>query len=374
MNDYLQYSPMTYNLMIKLLTVLTFIIFLYSPTLAQIWGKELPLNYVACRTTGNLLIDGRLDEPSWQGAPWTEDFADIEGYHMPAPLYQTHAKILWDDNYLYIGAELEEPHIWATYTENESVIFHENNFEIFIDPDGDTHNYYELEINALGTRWDLMLTKPYRNGGLPISAWDIAGLKTGIHLSGTINNPADTDTLWSVEIAIPWTILKETAPRRSKPEAGDIWRINFSRVQWLRDISGNQYIKRKDPSTGKPLPEHNWIWSPQGLIDMHLPERWGYVQFSGIASGKGIDAFSPDPDEKIKFALREIYHLQKKYFRENGKFASNLNELMPRGPLMNDLNLNPVFEISNSRFLVKTLSTDGMSYWIITDDSRIWKQ
>jgi hypothetical protein len=118
---------------------------------------------------------------------------------------RTRAKILWDDQYLYIGAELEEPHIWATYTQNESVIFHENNFEIFIDPSGDTHNYYELEINALGTRWDLLLTRPYRNGGLPITAWDIAGLKTGIHLAGTINQPADTDTLWSVEIALPWT-------------------------------------------------------------------------------------------------------------------------------------------------------------------------
>lgn len=356
------------------LTIVFILILLSFRAVAQNSERELPLKYVAYRTAGNLRVDGRLDEPCWQNAPWSEDFADIEGYHMPAPLHRTRAKILWDNDYLYIGAELEEPHIWATYTKNESVIFHENNFEIFIDPDGDTHNYYELEINALGTRWDLLLTKPYRNGGLPLTAWDIAGLKTGIHLAGTINNPSDTDTLWSAEIALPWNILKETAPRRNRPEPGDTWRINFSRVEWLRDIEGNQYIKRKDPSTGKQLPEHNWIWSPQGLIDMHLPERWGYVQFSGIISGKGSENFRPEADEKIKFALRELYHLQKKYFRENGKYAASLSELMPQGVPGFDLNFNPVFETSPERFLIKTKSTDGSSYMKITEDSRIWKE
>jgi hypothetical protein len=261
---------------------------------------------------------GKLDEYDWQNATWTEDFTDIEGYHMPAPLHRTRAKILWDDNYLYIGAELEEPHIWATYAKDDMIIFHENNFEIFIDPNGDTHNYYELEINALGTKWDLMLIKPYRNGGPPINAWEIIGLQSGIHLAGTINNPADTDTLWSVELALPWEVLREAAPRRQKPEPGDQWRINFSRVQWQLDIVDGEYLKRKNPETGKPFPEYNWVWSPTGLIDMHLPERWGYVQFSVIEPGKGIEPFITNPDEKIKFALREIYHQQRAFFHKTG--------------------------------------------------------
>ena len=56
--------------------------------------------------------------------------------------------MLWDDQFFYVGAELEEPHVWATLTERDSVIFHDNDFEVFIDPDGDTHLYYELEMNA----------------------------------------------------------------------------------------------------------------------------------------------------------------------------------------------------------------------------------
>ena len=57
--------------------------------------------------------------------------------------------MLWDDEYFYVAAELEEPDIWATLTERDAVIFYDNDFEIFIDPDGDSHEYYEFEMNAL---------------------------------------------------------------------------------------------------------------------------------------------------------------------------------------------------------------------------------
>ena len=87
---------------------------------------------------------------------------------------------------------MEEPDVWATLTARDSVIFHDNDFEVFIDPDGDTHEYYELEVNALGTEWDLMLVQPYRDGGPPIDAWDIAGLETGVDVRGTINRPGDS--------------------------------------------------------------------------------------------------------------------------------------------------------------------------------------
>ena len=350
--------------------------FLLNPeTHAHSGDTCLPRQYVAYRASDTITFDGRMDEPSWQNAPWTEDFADIEGFHMPVPLHRTRAKILWDEHYLYIGAELEEPHIWATYTVNESVIFHENNFEIFIDPNGDTHNYYELEINALGTKWDLLLVKPYRNGGPPINAWEITGLKTGIHHAGTINQPADKDTLWSLEIAIPWEVLRETAPGRRKPEPGEQWRINFSRVQWQLDIENNKtYKKRINPETGRPFPEYNWIWSPMGLIDMHLPERWGFVQFSGEYAGGKEELFVPHPDEPIKFALREMYQLQRSYFRDHRRYAANLAELVPDGFKLNGANIEPEFEVTSSRFLIKLPSNDGKSVWKITEDSRIWRE
>lgn len=239
-----------------------------------------PYHYRVSRTATPPAIDGRIDDPAWLQAPWTCDFTDIEGDQKPAPLWRTRAKLLWDDHYLYIAAELEEPHLWANYTDDESVIFHENDFEVFIDPGNDGTLYYELEINALGTKWDLLLTRPYREGGFPINAWEITGLKKGIYLDGTLNDPSDLDRSWSLELALPWKVLRECAPHHRKPAPGDTWRINFSRVQWNRAIVDGNYVKKTDPLTGKLLPEHNWVWSPQGVINMHLPEKWGMMKFA----------------------------------------------------------------------------------------------
>src|SRR6185503_21227767 len=100
-----------------------------------------PLGYVCYRAAPSLQIDGRLDEPAWRDAPWTPDFVDIEGDIRRRPAFRTRVKMLWDDEYFYVGAEMEEPHLWATLTEHDSVIFHDNDFEVFIDPNGDNHDY-----------------------------------------------------------------------------------------------------------------------------------------------------------------------------------------------------------------------------------------
>jgi hypothetical protein len=60
---------------------------------------------------------------------------------------------------------------------------------------------------------------------------------------------------------------------------GTLWRINFSRVEWDTKAVNGKYVKLKD-SSGRNLPEHNWVWSPQGVVDMHCPERWAYLQFN----------------------------------------------------------------------------------------------
>jgi hypothetical protein len=230
-------------------------------------------------------MDGRLDDAAWAEAPWTADFVDIEGPSRSAPAYRTRVKMLWDDEYLYVAAELEEPHVWATLTERDAVIFHDNDFEVFIDPDGDTYEYYELEVNALGTVWDLFLTKPYREGGRAIDAWDIRGLVHGVHVDGTLNDPSDRDRGWSVELAMPWSVLEEAAPGQEPPSPGDTWRINFSRVEWDTRVEDGRYVKETDPETGRPLPEHNWVWTPQWEVNMHAPEHWGRVTFEGPDNG-----------------------------------------------------------------------------------------
>ena len=244
------------------------------------FGTAQPKRYVAYRAAGDVHVDGRLDDKGWAQAPWSDPFVDIEGDAKPRPTWPTRVKMLWDDQFFYIGAELVEPHIWATYTKHDSVIFHENDFEVFLDPDGDTLDYYEFEINALGTYWDLRLPKPYRNGGKAVDSWEIPGLKSAVHLDGTLNNPRDTDKSWSVELAFPWRVLKEFTKVAAPPRDGDRWRINFSRVQWAVTPAAGGYTKVPNRK------EHNWVWSPQHVIDMHQPEMWGSVQFSAKASGR----------------------------------------------------------------------------------------
>jgi hypothetical protein len=111
------------------------------------------------------LVDGLLDDPAWAAAPWSEPFVDIAGSRRPRPRLDTRVRLGWDDSTLYIAAHLEEPDVWATLVTRDTVIFHDNDFEVFLDPDGDTHDYTELEINALGTVWDLLLERPIATAG-----------------------------------------------------------------------------------------------------------------------------------------------------------------------------------------------------------------
>ncbi len=159
-----------------------------------------------------------MDDAAWRKAPWTDWFVDIEGAGKPTPRLHTHAKMLWDAQFLYVAAELEEPHVWATLTEHDSVIFHDNDFEVFLNPSGDGRNYFEFEINALNTGWDLFLPKPYREGGKADNSWDIPGLHTAVSVNGTLNNPGDTDRGWMIEMAFPWSAFASRAPV-SRPDA-----------------------------------------------------------------------------------------------------------------------------------------------------------
>ncbi len=238
------------------------LLLLALPMLAQ--APSQPLSYNCQYTSTPIQIDGRLDDPAWKRAAWTSDFVDIEGARRPKPRFRTRAKMLWDDHYLYIAAELEEPDVHATLTRHDSVIFHDDDFEVFLKPLPETASYYEFEMNALNTGWDLFLPRPYKMGGKADNSWDIQGLRTAVAVQGTLNHPGDTDRGWTLEIAYPLTAFRsrQAVP---PPHDGTLWRINFSRVEW---------------KAGQAR-EDNWVWSPQGLIDMHVPEHWGFLRFAG---------------------------------------------------------------------------------------------
>ncbi len=329
-------------------------------------GME-PKGYVCYRAAQPIAINGDLTKAVWQDAAWTDDFVDIEGDRRPMPRCRTRAKMLWDALYFYIAVEMEEPHVWGTLTERDCVIFQDNDFEVFLDPDGDNHLYYELEVNALNTVWDLLLTKPYRDNGLAVNGWDIAGLKTAVQVQGTLNDPTDTDTGWTLEIALPWAALKECAQRPSPPLHGDQWRINFSRVEWRTEIVEGAYRK----VTGTR--EDNWVWSPQGVVDMHRPEHWGYVQFSTEAAG--TTPFLPDPAAQVRRQLMQIYTLQRAYCKEHGRYATQWSELGEGG---REASVGLVrLETTSIGFVAEatvTLPDGSQERWRVQQDSRLWSE
>jgi hypothetical protein len=333
-----------------------------------------PEKYICYRAAGPVQVDGNLDEEVWSKVRWSDNFADIEGSLRPKPRYRTMVKMLWDNDYLYFGAYLEEPDIWATLTKRDSIIYQDNDFEIFIDPDGDTHNYYELEMNALNTVWDLFLVKPYRDGGPAIHAWDIQGLKTAVKVSGTVNNPGDKDKGWFVEIAMPWEILKEAAAAKSFPKPGDQWRLNFSRVEYRVNVENGQYVKAKDPATGKSFAEDNWVWSAMGLVNIHYPEMWGYVQFSGKTAGRGRDSFQDRPEEEAKWALRRIYYKEWAVKAEKGNFSPDLGALglKDRDIKVRGFVFPLVIQTTTSLFEAIYRSRSGEA-WHISQDGKVWK-
>lgn len=223
--------------------------------------------YDCCRTTGRMKIDGRVTDREWAAAEVCTAFGDIRGAGYAAPKYLTTLRMLWDDENLYVGAVLEEPDVRASVSRRDDIVYHDNDFEVFLNPYGDKELYYELEVNALGTVMDLLMNRPYSEGGTYMMTWDFPGLELAVRVDGTLNRSGDTDRGWSVEMKIPFAALSRGG---QDPLGSRIWRANFSRVEWLTK------------------PEENWVWAPTGVVDIHHPMRWGYLRF--------IDADGVVPD------------------------------------------------------------------------------
>jgi hypothetical protein len=250
------------------------------------------------------VVDGHLSEAAWQQAPKSPRFADMVTGD-PA-IFDTRAAALWDDTNLYIAFWVEEPFVEAHLTERDSLIFLENDVEVFIDG-GDC--YYEFEINAANTVYEVFFVwqDAYRRGSrfdvpefdlhtrkaLSFAGnfdrdaatfwrgthprgprwafldWDYPGLQTAVQVDGVLNNRAVVDRGWTVELAFPWAGMGWLADGRSlPPQEGDEWRLFFGRFERL-EVAGTL-----------PQPQPAWCWSPHGILDTHRPECFTRVQFS----------------------------------------------------------------------------------------------
>lgn len=327
---------------------------------------QIPKHYTVLKTNEKIIIDGKDNEKVWAKAPWTDWFTDIVTGEKSSFMGQTRCKMLWDDHYLYVYAQLQEKDIHATFKMHDKPVFTDNAFEMYLNPDGSTHNYFEFQINAYGTTCDLFLPKPYRNGGMPLYSWDYKGLKKAVYIDGTLNNPTDTDKYWSIELAVPFSSV--AMDYQQFPKSGTIWRMNLSRVEWPEKIKNRQYVPRKkgemDWNAG-----HYTVWSPQGLVNLHFPERWGYIMFS---DKEDTTDFLSEKDEKIKLILWKYYYLQQIYKSEKGHYAisiEQLNNAFPKEAGISDSRLQ--MEATPHEFWMECYLPDAKEYVTLNEEGDV---
>jgi len=263
-------------------------------------------HYTCFRTGRGLEIDGRLDKCAWLEAPKSRRFVDLVT-GVPGFL-GTEMASLWDDENLYVAFWVEEPNVQARLAKRDSLVWTENDVEIFI---GGEDCYYEFQTNALGTIyevfyiWQDALKKGghfdvpefdprtrrvdiiggfqdgLRHGKHPRGArwafmdWDFPGLRAAVRVDGSLNDPSDVDKGWTAEVAFPWRGMKALAGSRPvPPREGDIWRMDFSRFEFLEFCGA------------KAEPHPGWALNRHGVYDSHIPECFSFVHFSGLPTGE----------------------------------------------------------------------------------------
>ena len=226
---------------------------------------EIP-RYTAPRTATPPTIDGNLDEPAWQAAPWTEWFVDtLTGGRSPVA---TRARMTWDDGHLYFAFENRDDDVWASQTARDAKLWREEAVEIMLDADGNGRGYVELQVAPTGAVMDtyLPLYRQYEDtlepGRKPFD-WD-ARLRAAVKVNGTLNARDDRDQGWTVEIALPLADAHGLSTENVKlpPRPGDTFRVNMFRM---------------DAPKGKPQDASGW--SAPLVGDFHALDRFGVLVF-----------------------------------------------------------------------------------------------
>lgn len=163
-----------------------------------------PLDALIPRTTVAPTIDGALDEPAWSAAPTY--YLTRRGSVSPGQF--TRARMLWDDENLYVAFDVVDGDVRATLRERDARLWDDGDcVELFLlcMPTGVR---YELQINPLGAVLDAAHGANLKNP----TDFSLTHLRHAVRVEGTINDNERTDQSWSVEMAIPWSDLGGRGP------------------------------------------------------------------------------------------------------------------------------------------------------------------
>lgn len=199
-------------------------------------------------------VDGILAEPDWDRAERAGPL--VRSLDGKAGVEQTVARLLWDDENLYVAFQVEDANVSTPFTRDDEPLYRSNVVEIFLNPSGDLARYDEIEIAPSNALFDASFTG--RRQGMDLS-WS-SRARHAVHVNGTLNDPRDVDQGWTAELAIPFAAL--TGMPAPRPRRGDKWRFNLYR---LRQYPGQ-------PGEGQ-------AYSPPMVGDFHALDRFATLRF-----------------------------------------------------------------------------------------------
>jgi hypothetical protein len=244
-----------------------------------------PGTLIVKKAAGEIVVDGKADEPGWRTAAVQTAFTSAEG--CPELVDSTEAKLTWDDRFLYVFVASEDADVFSPFTNHDDHLWENDVVEVFLDADGNRRGYIELQVNPRNATFDTWFVqgRPNRDDSFD------AGLQTQVIVKGTVDNRDDGDSGWDVELAIPHEAARGKDPAmkiRVPPQPGDTWRLNVVRVD--KDRSG----KVRAAS-----------WNRIGCEDFHALDRMLTVQFADEAGNTKVVTPPPAaPAEPVPGVLR----------------------------------------------------------------------
>ncbi len=167
----------------------------------------------AVRTETPILVDGALDEPSWNDSPEAGDFIQLQPDKGLPASERTIVRILFDDKHVYFGFwcyDTEPDKIAARMTKRDTDIRADDSIYVMLDTFHDRRTCYYVCTNLLGTQWDGRITE---NGRTSDSTWD------GIWKAAAQR----TDFGWTAEFAVELRSIKY------EPGENRTWGLNLGR-------------------------------------------------------------------------------------------------------------------------------------------------
>jgi hypothetical protein len=228
------------------------------PGKPQLQPEPAVARLIARRATGPVKIDGALDEADWHAAQSTG--AMVNTMTGEPGEFEARVQVLYDDKKLYCGFVVADDYLKSTFKQNDEHLWEQDTIEVMLDPDGDTRNYFELQVSPRGVHFDTRYDSPRQPRPFGHTDWD-SQVEAKVSLNGKLDDDA-ADTGYVVELAIPWTAFATGDTPAVRPTAGATWRMNFFVMDARKE--GRQRAV---------------AWSPPRIGDFHTLGQFGRVVF-----------------------------------------------------------------------------------------------